>query len=469
MNPLKKIRHYFIGSALAQTDDVFEQVKIQVVFSFIVFFLLVNIPYNIIAFSLTPFHVVLATSSTLALAAGLIILKKANVKWAIYFYVFNHVAQIMTHFIMNSGRIDMEGMLFFLLIVLFGFLILGRKWGFGLLLIVLGMYFTGIYNVDSDHSLFLIPDKYADPVSTGAMRYFTVIPILLNVFLISQFVKARQKAEEQIHRQKILLEKSNSELELQKHDMISSINYARRIQYAVLPLEENIYRSIPLSFIYYKPRDIVSGDFFWFHEIDRDNYILVCADCTGHGVPGALMTVIGSNLLTQIITENKITNPSDILVELDKKIIATLKQEKEHYQIIQDGMDLSLLKVDKQKKEFIFTSAKRPAIFIRNKQMQEFKGSKNTLGGLRSGEKKFEEIKMNYEEDDIIYLFTDGITDQFGGVNNKKYTIKRFRELLMSICMLPVHEQKQKLESTITSWIGTNEQTDDITVTGIRF
>ena len=323
------------------------------------------------------------------------------------------------------------------------------------------------YYADANHFRDFKSDLEHLPSNHYFYNYFLAGVFLL--IIISLYETSKRKFVKGLRDAKAEVDVQKKELEAQKQDILSSINYAKRIQYAVLPQEETIYRSIPLSFIYYKPRDIVSGDFFWFHEIDRDNYIIVCADCTGHGVPGALMTVIGSNLLSQIVIEGKTSAPSKILAELDKKIISTLKQQKEHYQVIQDGMDLSLLKVDKQKKEFIFTSAKRPAIFIRNKQMQEFKGSKNTLGGLRSGEKTFEEIKMDYEEDDMIYLFTDGITDQFGGENNKKYTIKRFRELLLGIYMLPVHEQKQKTENTITSWIGKNEQTDDITVMGIRF
>ncbi|NUM49872.1 MAG: SpoIIE family protein phosphatase [Flavobacteriales bacterium] len=134
-----------------------------------------------------------------------------------------------------------------------------------------------------------------------------------------------------------------------------------------------------------------------------------------------------------------------------------------------DGMDLALLNVDKQKKEFIYTSAKRPAIFIREKQLQEFKGSKFSLGGLRQEEKEFHEIKINYLEDDVIYLFTDGYTDQFGGENNKKFMIKRFRELLLKMHTKQMHTQKQIAEHTITEWIGNNEQTDDIALIGIRF
>ncbi|MEW6469907.1 MAG: SpoIIE family protein phosphatase [Bacteroidota bacterium] len=287
--------------------------------------------------------------------------------------------------------------------------------------------------------------------------------------IITLYENGKNKYVQQVIAAKTELEEQKKELEAHKEDIISSINYARRIQYAVLPHEDAICRSIPLSFILYRPRDIVSGDFFWFHEIDEKNYIIVCADCTGHGVPGAFMTVIGSSLLTQIVKDNGITKPSDILAELDRRIIETLKQEKNRTAQVQDGMDLSLLKVNKADREFIYTSAKRPAIFIRGKQLQEFKGSKLSLGGMRSGEKKFGEIRMKYEEDDMIYLFTDGYIDQFGGPENKKFMIKRFRELLLRVCDLSMNEQKQQMEAAIRGWIGNNEQTDDITVIGIRF
>lgn len=292
--------------------------------------------------------------------------------------------------------------------------------------------------------------------------------ITLGLILIS-FLILFGRAYAYMQMQQARIEDKNQELEVQQKEIISSIDYASKIQHAILPDEENIYRSIPLSFIYYKARDLVSGDFFWFHSINENSYIIVCADCTGHGVPGAFMTVIGSSLLNQIVIENKTGNPSEILSELDIRITETLKQQKDHYQIIQDGMDLSLLKVDKLNKEFIFTSAKRTGIFIRNKEIQELKGSKNTIGGLRSGEKTFNEIRMNFETDDIIYLFTDGYVDQFGGEENKKFMIKRFRELLLSIHQFPMQKQKQEIENNIVKWIGSNEQTDDILVMGIRF
>ncbi len=470
MNPLQQFKNYFIGDILSKTDDVFEKVKVEVLFSFTIFFLITNIPYAITSFSLSILHITLGVTSLAALACVLVILKKTqNITWAIYFYIFNHTVQNVAHFLMSNGVLKMAGILFFLLYVLFGFLMLGRKWGIALTILVALGFFIGTYNELSGFSIFRFPPKYADPQDITIMRYFVIIPLLLNVFLVSQFVKARGEAELQIRNQKIKLESNNRDLEAKNKDITDSINYARRIQHAVLPHEENIYRNIPLSFIVFKPRDIVSGDFFWFHEIDRDNYFIVCADCTGHGVPGAFMTVIGSTLLNQIIIENKFSSPSAILSELDQKINTTLKQEKEGLQTVQDGMDLSLIKVDKANKEFIFTSAKRPAVFIRNRQMQEFKGSKASLGGMRMGEKQFEEIKMNFREDDIIYFFTDGCTDQFGGEKGKKYSSRRLKETLLGIHHLSMAEQKQKLENTIENWKGNSEQVDDILVMGIKF
>lgn len=463
MNPIKKFQHLIIGKALSKTDDVFEKARIFVLYNFTVVFLVLNIPYLMQTLNEgNGVHIALAATSTIALSLVLVILSRSeNITLAVYFYIFNHVSQNFCHYLINNGVIEVQGAIFFLICVLFAYLMLGRKWGLGFTIYSLIMIIAGTYNSNSGFKLFHFPASYAETDNVN-LHYMVVVPFLLSVYLVSEFVKARKKAEVQIENQKKLLE-------LKNEDILSSINYAKRIQQAILPNNENIQKGIPQSFILYKPRDIVSGDFYWFNETADNSYIMVVADCTGHGVPGAFMTVIGSNLLTQIITENKITKPSTIMVELDNHITATLKQEKQHHHIIQDGMDLSLLKVNRDKKEFIYTSAKRPAIFIRNGELQELKGSKNSLGGLKSGEKSFNEISMKYQDDDIIYLFTDGYIDQFGGEENKKFMIKRLRELLLQIHKLPMVEQKQKLNDAITKWIGKNEQTDDIQIMGIRF
>jgi serine phosphatase RsbU (regulator of sigma subunit) len=266
-----------------------------------------------------------------------------------------------------------------------------------------------------------------------------------------------------------IIKQKNSEIEEQRRDIISSINYASRIQFSILPNTEVISTAIPESFIIYKPKDIVSGDFYWFHELDPDNYILVCADCTGHGVPGALMTVIGSNLLNQIITGHKILKPSEILLVLDNFINLTLKQQTTHEHFVQDGMDLTLLKVDRSKKEFVFCSAKRPALFFRNNELHEFKGNKHSLGGMITGCKVFSETTMQYKVNDVIYLFTDGCTDQFGGEHNKKFSTRQLKELLTNVHSFEISEQKAMLEKVIDDWKGRSEQTDDMLLMGIRF
>lgn len=313
---------------------------------------------------------------------------------------------------------------------------------------------------------------YQARAASGGSAYYLVNLILAALFLLiimMLYEKGRENSNKLILSAKAELEEKSKELEVKNKDVTDSINYAKRIQYAVLPQEETIYRSIPLSFIFYKPKDIVSGDFFWFHELNKDEYVLVCADCTGHGVPGAFMTVIGSSLLNQTVIDNKIYKPSDILIELDNQINFTLKQQKDADISVQDGMDLTLIKVNRSKKELVITSAKRPFIFIRNKELKETRGSKFSLGGLRTGEKTFEEHTINYEEDDILYLFTDGYADQFGGEKAKKFSSKRLRELLQLIHRQPMGTQKDRIATTIAEWQGSLEQVDDMLVMGIKF
>jgi serine phosphatase RsbU (regulator of sigma subunit) len=338
----------------------------------------------------------------------------------------------------------------------------GTFWMFMTMLAYMVMF---PYMESSDH------DFLADATKMGP-SYPLINYLLGAIFLlliIWMYDAAKRKFLNALRESKSEIEIQKKELESQKEDIIASIQYAKKIQQAVLPHEEIVSRGIPLSFFLYKPRDIVSGDFYWFHELDRDNYILAVADCTGHGVPGAFMTVIGSNLLTQIVKDNGITSPANILAQLDLRINETLKQDHARYSEVQDGMDLSIIHVNKGKREFIYTSAKRTAFLLRNGSIQELKGSKFSIGGMRSGTKTFEEITVQYQDDDLLYLFTDGYIDQFGGPENKKFMIKRFRELVQKISKLPMPDQKQQLNSTIQDWIRTNEQTDDILVCGIRF
>lgn len=338
----------------------------------------------------------------------------------------------------------------------------------GIFWLILSLIFTS-FLLYAETNQWLNFKEMASKIPTGFILCNLFIAGTLTMSFMYVYETNNEKSKNEIISAKLHIEEKSKELELKNNDIVSSINYAQKIQFAVLPNDDTIQRNIPLSFIFFKPKDIVSGDFFWFHEINSDCYIIACADCTGHGVPGAFMTVIGSNLLSQIVIDHKMYSPSDILYELDNRLTHALKQEKEHYKIINDGMDISILYVNKQDKHFSLASAKRTSILFTNKKLQELKGSKNSIGGLKSIAKEFEEVNQHFNEGDMLYMFTDGYIDQFGGKDNKKFMIKRFRELLMSIHLLPLIDQRVQIENNFTTWTGKNEQTDDVLVIGIRF
>jgi serine phosphatase RsbU (regulator of sigma subunit) len=396
--------------------------------------------------------------SIVAIAASFFIYKKGGSRVLLVniFTVFGFMSNIGTYKI--SGGIYSSDLITGIIVVAWVYLVGNKQsglfWFFITFLTIIFFYVAeemGLKNFKADAAL----------ISSG---YYFSNYLLCAVFMCIILTVSENNKAAYIKEVKL----AKAETEAKNNDVLASIAYAKKIQQALLPNAEMIARAIPLSFIYYRPRDIVSGDFFWFHEIDRDNYIIIVADCTGHGVPGAFMTAISSSVINQLVIENKILEPSKILFELDRRISSMLKQDKDRWENVQDGLDIAILKVNKSKMEFIYSSAKRPAIFIRGKELMEFKGSRLSIGGMRTEEKSFEEIKMNYTEDDMIYLFTDGIVDQFGGEKNKKFTSKRFRELLLSVNRQNTSEQEKNINAAFESWKGNNEQTDDVLMIGIR-
>jgi serine phosphatase RsbU (regulator of sigma subunit) len=246
-------------------------------------------------------------------------------------------------------------------------------------------------------------------------------------------------------------------------DITDSINYARKIQQAILPPDEILKKAYPDSFVLYKPKDIISGDFYWYQDTG-DYLLLACADCTGHGVPGALMSMIGSNFITHIVNEKEITSPDLALAELDKRVRIALRQDIETDS--KDGMDIALCAFQKEKRILHYAGANRPIILVRNGKLTEYAPSKFPIGGQSGIEKKFVDNKIQLEAGDRIYLSTDGYADQFGGPKGKKLMKKNFYELLVKIHTQPMQEQKNTLLETIEEWRGELEQVDDILVIG---
>lgn len=262
------------------------------------------------------------------------------------------------------------------------------------------------------------------------------------------------------------LRDSNRIISEKSREITDSITYAKRIQGAILPEHTIVKKHLPYSFILYQPKDIVSGDFYWMTE-KNDALFLAIADCTGHGVPGALMSVIGVNQLNTIVQEKAILNPSEILTELDKNVSKILNQNKKE---IRDGMDIALMKIDLKSRLLEFASANRPLYYVRNKILTEIKPSKFAIGGLEYGKgKNFEAMQVQLQAGDMVYVSTDGYADQFGSEKNKKMTAKKFKQLLENVSNHEPAEQEQQLLKFFNDFKLSYEQTDDVLVAGIRF
>jgi len=269
-----------------------------------------------------------------------------------------------------------------------------------------------------------------------------------------------------IHKEKERINELKLVIEHKHQEIIDSVNYAKRIQEAILPDRAEIQQQLANSFILFKPRDIVSGDFYWFSYKDGKS-IIAAVDCTGHGVPGAFMSMIGNTLLNEIVNEKGITEPGPILHRLNEEVNRSLKQTRQDSES-RDGMDVAICSFDFSKMELQYAGANRPLYYIKSGQLEEFKADKFPIGGLDYDvPKKFNTRTFQLSKGDTIYTSTDGFADQFSP-DDKKLMTKRFKELLVSIHDKPVEEQKTFLDTYIENWRGTMEQTDDILVIGVK-
>jgi sigma-B regulation protein RsbU (phosphoserine phosphatase) len=283
-----------------------------------------------------------------------------------------------------------------------------------------------------------------------------------------------EKQKEEIESQRDTLAVKNTqlneaylEIEEQKKHIMDSIYYARRIQTAILPSFSMLDKCLEEYFIFYLPKDIVSGDFYWMHQTSG-LVMLAAVDCTGHGVPGAFMSIVGFNQLNNAVNIKKVTKASDILNELNMGVIQTLNENTSETSI-KDGMDMTLCVFDFRKRKLDFAGANNPIIQVRNKKLIKHKGNRFPIGAFVDNQPQiFTSNEVELAKGDMIYLFSDGYADQFGGPENKKFFTKRFEQLLTDISGYPVDEQKEILKNTLYDWMGQNGQVDDILVIGIR-
>lgn len=265
------------------------------------------------------------------------------------------------------------------------------------------------------------------------------------------------------------IEKSKSIIELQNKRIAESINYARKIQLAINPTESDLKNSLPESFILYKPKDVISGDFPWFCK--KNNSIYVAAvDCTGHGVPGAMMSMIGNLLLNDIINNSETPVTGSVLDDLHQAVVHTLKQKTSSSNST-DGMDIALLNILLNEKIVSFSSAHRPLYLIRNKVLIEYKGDKFPIGGIQYDRKRtpFTTTEIKAHKDDILLIFSDGLPDQIGGEEKKKFLSSRISEIAIEHSDKNMSALEKIYDNTITEWMSTTKQVDDILLIGIKF
>jgi len=297
--------------------------------------------------------------------------------------------------------------------------------------------------------------------------------IAFGLFLVAVFAGFVFRSLRVTRKQKKIIEVKSKETEDQKKiieekqkEILDSINYAKRIQLAMLPHLEEIWVAFPESFILFKPKDIVSGDFYFFHKNNQSVFIAV-ADCTGHGVPGAFMSMVGAGKLNDSVSQT--TETSAILSLLNKGIKTALKQT-DGEKSTRDGMDIALCSVDIENRLVKYAGANRPLWIIRKGQtdVEEIKATKTAIGGLTADTQHFDTHELKLQQGDTFYICTDGYADQFGGQTGKKLMTKKFKEILLEIQSKPMKEQEQYLDNFIEKWKAGTEQVDDILVIGIR-
>jgi serine phosphatase RsbU (regulator of sigma subunit)/tetratricopeptide (TPR) repeat protein len=254
---------------------------------------------------------------------------------------------------------------------------------------------------------------------------------------------------------------------LQKKDITDSIKYAKRIQEAILPSQEQINILLPESFVLYKPKDIVSGDFFWFERFGSQVFA-AAVDCTGHGVPGAFMSIVGYNLLNQALNEQGLYKPHLMLNAINKSLTKTLRQTF-HESAVKDGMDIALCSIDYKRMIVEFAGAYNPLYIVRNRELLYYPGNKFPIGAfIGESMNNFTNNEIELMKGDMIYLMTDGFADQFGGPAGKKFMYRRLEELFTFISIFPPEDQKIRLNEVFEKWKGPLEQLDDVCIIGIR-
>jgi len=433
-----KFNLYFVGELLKDAKP-FDVARIKLAYNFSWFYLLASSAI-VSSIVLTQPQIAIIGLSSIWPFSFLILyfFRKNNLRNAVLTFFAMHLLVGSMIFISKKGAYTALDAGMIIILLTFAFLTLGRKFGIFVSLYYLIMTALAGIEAISPGTLF---DQNTEPSFEEEPLILMAQPIVLGTYILWVYMKAKDKAEVQIEE--------------------ASIAYAKRIQTAILPPVKLIEEKLPDSFVLYQPKDVVAGDFYWMQEQGGKIHFAV-ADCTGHGVPGAMVSVVCNNALNRSVKEFGQTKPGDILDKTREIVIQEFEKSEED---VKDGMDIALCSLSGQKLEY--AGAHNPLWIIRNGELLETKADKQPIGkfDLMSA---YTTHAIDVEKGDLVYLLTDGFPDQFGGPKGKKYKYKQLKNLLLEIKDLSMSEQKERIQKSLTNWMGDLEQVDDVCIMGVK-
>ncbi len=455
-----KFNLYFVGELLKDAKP-FDVARIKLAYNFSWFYL-IGSTFALASIFTTQPHIAIVGIPGIWIFSFLILyfFKKNHLRNAVYTFFAMHLALGSFIFIGKHGAYTPLDAGMIIILITFAFLTLGRKFGFFVTVYYLIM--SALAGIEAINPGVLF-NHNVEPYFKREPLLLMVQPIILGAYILWVYMKAKEKAEVQIEEQKAQIQESHEEIQ-------ASIAYAQRIQGAILPSNKIIAQKLPESFVLYQPKDIVAGDFYWMQELDSKIHFAV-ADCTGHGVPGAMVSVVCNNALNRAVKEFNENLPGGILDKTRNIVIEEFEKSEED---VKDGMDIALcaVKYTDNSNEWSgatleYAGAHNPLWIVRDGELLETKADKQPIGKFHK-QSPFTTHKIELIKGDLIYLLTDGFPDQFGGPKGKKFKYKQLKNLLLEIRDMSMSKQKGKIETVLRQWKGDLEQVDDICIIGVR-
>lgn len=476
---IRKITDYWIPRQNFSDDDLLRRARLIVNASFVVVvFCTFYIPVytSLIYFPIGVYNCLYSIISAIFL---LFIFRRTNsFTFAGNFFTFT-ATNFFSIFIFTNGGIYSPFLPWLITIPVIAFTLTNRFYGIVWSLVCFGLlnvfWALQLQNVTLEINY---PKEWLHTLNyllIGGVMTFVVLIVILYENGHARVKRELEQANDEVLQKNAELESQNEEI-YQQHENLrnafkeitDNVNYAKRLQQAILGNPQAIKEYVNDAFVYFDPRDIVSGDFYWFAKIvteDTVYTIIAIADCTGHGVSGAFMTVLGHDFLNEIVLSEKTYDPGLVLQKLDKKIIQALQ---DHQNELNDGMDIGILVLDESKQQVRFSGARHSLYYVQNDTLHQVKSSRFPIGSQQyEVSKEFETQALEWKQGTRFYMFTDGFQDQFGGPKDKKYLKSRFRNYLLSISHLPMPLQQEALMQEFKTWKGAESQTDDVLVMGL--